>query len=225
MSNDMDLSTGIKQAAEALGINPVDLATAISYETAGSFDPMKLGPTTQWGQHKGLIQWGEPQAKQYGVDWNNPIRSQLGSDGAIVRYLRDSGVEPGMGLLDVYSAINAGQVGKYGASDASSGGAPGTVADKVNTQMAGHREKAIGLIGGEYVPPPPRPVPDVDGGEVTNNEEVTETIEESAVPLLKGLAMDMLRPKPRPSTPVPVARLMPQSQQPIVLRKKKVKKE
>jgi hypothetical protein len=181
---------------------------------------MKLGPTTKWGQHKGLIQWGEPQAKQYGVDWNNPIRSQLGSDGAIVRYLRDSGVEPGMGLLDVYSAINAGQVGKYGASDASSGGAPGTVADKVNTQMAGHREKAIGLIGGEYVPPPPRPMPDGTPAVLP-----TETIEESDVPLLKGLAMDMLRPKPRPSTPVPVARLMPQSQQPIVLRKKKVKKE
>ncbi len=50
-------------------------------------------------------------------------------------------------MLDIYSAINAGGVGRYGASDAHNGGAPGTVADKVNNQMAGHRQKALALIG------------------------------------------------------------------------------
>lgn len=141
------LREGILGAANALGIKPIDLATAISYETAGTFDPTKAGPTTQWGQHRGLIQWGEPQAKKYGVDWNDPVGSQLGEGGAVVRYLKDAGVQPGMGLLDVYSAINAGQVGRYNASDANNGGAPGTVADKVNKQMAGHRQKALSLLG------------------------------------------------------------------------------
>lgn len=145
----MDIRQGIIEAAQTLGIDPVDLATAISYETAGTFDPTISGPTTQWGQHRGLIQWGEPQAQEYGVDWNDPVGSQLGQGGAVVKYLQKAGVRPGMGLLDVYSAINAGQVGRYNASDANNGGAPGTVADKVNDQMAAHRAKAVALLGGE----------------------------------------------------------------------------
>jgi hypothetical protein len=141
------IASGIIEAATELGVDPVDLATAISYETAGTFDPTKKGPTTQWGQHRGLIQFGVPQAKKYGVDWSNPAGSQLGADGAIVKYLRDNGVKPGMGLLDIYSTINAGAPGLYNRSDANNGGAPGTVRDKVEKQMAGHREKALALIG------------------------------------------------------------------------------
>lgn len=148
----MDLRAGIIETANALGMDPVDLATIISYETAGTFDPMQPGPTTQWGQHKGLIQWGEPQAVEYGVNWGDPVRSQLGADGAIVRYYRDRGWRPGMGMLDAYSIVNAGAPGRYNASDANNGGAPGTVADKVRDQMGGHREKAIALLGGDYMP-------------------------------------------------------------------------
>ena len=144
----MDLRGGIFSTANYLGIDPYDLATAISYETAGTFDPTKRGPTTQWGQHRGLIQFGEPQAEKYGVDWNDPLGSQLGPDKAIARYLKDTGVKPGMEMLDIYSAINAGGVGRYNRSDANNGGAPGTVRDKVEKQMAGHRRKAEALLGG-----------------------------------------------------------------------------
>jgi hypothetical protein len=140
---------GIIETANALGIKPVDLATAISYETAGTFDPTKAGPRTQWGRHRGLIQFGEPQAQRYGVDWNKPVESQLGPDGAVAKYLRDTGVKPGMGLLDVYSAINAGGVGRYNRTDANNGGAPGTVRDKVEQQMDGHRAKAEAFLSGE----------------------------------------------------------------------------
>lgn len=149
-----DLKDGIAQTASALGISPVDLATAISYETAGTFDPTKAGPRTQWGQHRGLIQFGEPQAREHGVDWNNPVASQLGPNGAVASYLKAAGVKPGMGMMDIYSAINAGGVGRYGASDANNGGAPGTVADKVNNQMAGHRAKALALFGNPNAPAP-----------------------------------------------------------------------
>ncbi len=141
------LKKGILDTANALSMNPLDLATIISYETAGTFDPTKAGPTTKWGQHKGLIQWGVPQAKQYGVDWNDPIGSQLGADGSIARYYKDRGWKPGMGMLDAYSIVNAGAPGLYDRSDAAAGGAPGTVADKVNNQMAGHRQKAMALLG------------------------------------------------------------------------------
>jgi hypothetical protein len=146
---DPRIRDGIFEAATELGIAPEDLATAISYETGGTFDPMQRGPTTQWGEHIGLIQFGEPQRAENGVDLSTPgaaITSQLGRDGAIVRYLRRAGVKPGMGMLDVYSAINAGRVGRYGASDANNGGAPGTVRDRVENQMAGHRQNALALF-------------------------------------------------------------------------------
>ncbi len=141
-----DIKSGIVQTASALGIDPVDLATTISYETGGTFDPTKRGPTTKWGQHRGLIQFGEPQAKEHGVDWANPVGSQLGPNGAVASYLKKAGVQPGMGLLDIYSAINAGAPGLYNRSDAAAGGAPGTVRDKVEKQMQGHRAKAMALL-------------------------------------------------------------------------------
>ena len=148
----MDLREGIIATAKRLGMNPLDLATIISYETAGTFDPMKAGPTTQWGQHKGLIQFGEPQARQYGVNWNDPLGSQLGENGAVARYFTENGWQPVMSMLDAYSIVNAGGPGRYNASDANNGGAPGTVADKVNNQMADHRAKAAALLGGEFTP-------------------------------------------------------------------------
>jgi hypothetical protein len=152
-----EMKTGIADAAGALGISPVDLATVISYETGGSFSPTQAGPTTKWGQHRGLIQFGEPQAKQYGVDWTNPAGSQLGANGAIVAYMRDRGVKPGMGLMDIYSTVNAGAPGLYDRSDAAAGGAPGTVADKVNNQMSGHRARARALFA-DLPAPDARPV-------------------------------------------------------------------
>ena len=148
---DPRIRQGIIEAAQELGISPADLATAISYETGGTFDPMQKGPTTQYGQHIGLIQFGEPQRAENGVDLSSPdaaIASQLGANGAVVKYLRRAGVKPGMGMLDVYSAINAGSVGRYNASDANNGGAPGTVKDKVESQMSGHRRNALALLGG-----------------------------------------------------------------------------
>ncbi len=144
----MDLRTGIIATAQALGMDPVDLATIISYETGGTFNPSQPGPTTQWGQHRGLIQFGESQAREYGVDWNDPLGSQLGPDGAVVRYFTSRGWRPGMGILDAYSIVNAGAPGRYNASDANNGGAPGTVADKVSGQFGPHRDKAVALLGG-----------------------------------------------------------------------------
>jgi hypothetical protein len=155
----MDLRAGIIETAQALGMDPEVLATIISYETGGTFDPLKRGPTTKWGQHRGLIQFGEPQAQQFGVNWDDPLGSQLGPEGAIARYFKASGYQPGMGLLDAYSIVNAGGPGRYNASDTAAGGAPGSVRDKVEQQMGGHREKALALLGGpsnQYALPQPQ---------------------------------------------------------------------
>ena len=145
-----ELRRAIIETSSRLGIDPVDLATAMSYETGGTFDPWQRGPTTKWGTHRGLIQWGEPQARQYGVSKDTPVAAQVEAAG---QYLVDRGVRPGAGLLEIYSAINAGGVGDkyYGKSDTAAGGAPGTVRDKVNDQMGGHRRKAMALLGSDPV--------------------------------------------------------------------------
>jgi len=144
-----DLAQGIYETAKSIGANPIDLAKAISFETGGTFDPLIKGPTTKWGQHRGLIQWGEDQARQYGVDFSSAqaaMSSQLGADGAIARYFKDRGFMPGMSGLDLYSTINAGSPGRYNASDTAAGGTWGTVADKWNSQMEGHLANAEQLF-------------------------------------------------------------------------------
>ena len=152
---DPAIAAGLIESAQELRMDPEVLATIVSYETAGTFDPRKKGPTTQHGQHEGLIQFGEPQAKQYGVDWSNPVASQLGRNGAVVRYFRDNGWKEGMGMLDAYSIVNAGAPGRYNASDANNGGAPGTVRDKVERQMGAHRMKARALLAANRQPAEP----------------------------------------------------------------------
>ncbi len=141
-----DLASLIRREAQKLGISPEDLATAISYETGGTFDPAQQGPTTKWGKHIGLIQMGQPQREQYGYDPGGNLSDQMS---AVGRYLKGRGVTPGMGMLDVYSAINAGAPGLGHKSDVAAGGAPGTVAEKVNEQMSGHREKAAALLAAQ----------------------------------------------------------------------------
>jgi hypothetical protein len=130
-----EMARGIRQTAADLGVPPEAIATAISYETGGTMDKWQRGPTTKWGQHRGLIQWGEPQARKYGVTADSSITDQMK---AVTRYLKDAGVKPGHGLMEVYSAINAGGVGRNNRSDAAAGGAPGTVADKVNGMQRPH---------------------------------------------------------------------------------------
>lgn len=144
-----ELRLAIIEEAKRIGANPQDLATVISYETGGTFDPWKRGPTTQWGQHQGFIQMGEPQRKQYGYTEGKSVPELVKSS---ADYLVGSGYKPGMGLLDMYSIINAGGPGRYNASDAANGGAPGTVADKVSTQMGEHKDKAAALLGGTFAP-------------------------------------------------------------------------
>ena len=152
-----EVRQGILAMSQKYGYDPLDLGTAISYETVGTFDPRKKGPTTQWGQHKGLFQAGEPQARKY---FNNDFGVEPQLEG-LHRYFQDTGYKPGMGLMDMYSAINAGGVGRYNASDANNGGAPGTVADKVNNQMGGHRIRARKLLG---MPPSQHPSHDPNIG-------------------------------------------------------------
>lgn len=113
----------------------------VSYETGGKLDPEIWGGAG--GKHFGLIQAGPAERERYGIQPGMPVDEHMAG---VERYLVDRGFKPGMGLLDLYSTINAGRPGLYNRSDAANGGAPGTVADKVANQMAGHRVKAEKLL-------------------------------------------------------------------------------
>ena len=134
-------------SAQRLGANPLDLATVISYETGGTFNPGIRGGAGN--RHIGLIQFGPNEQQAYGASQGQSFEEQLP---AVESYLTDRGFKPGMGRLDLYSTINAGRPGLYNASDAGNGGAPGTVADKVAGQMGAHEAKAAAFLGGTFSP-------------------------------------------------------------------------
>lgn len=137
-----ELANAIIASAGRLGVNPLDIATAMSYETGGKMDPGLWGGKD--GNYLGLIQFGPEERKKYGVYPGQSVGDQVVS---AENFLRDRGVKPGMGLPDIYSTINAGSPGRYNASDANNGGAPGTVMDKVTQQMGPHRANAARLLG------------------------------------------------------------------------------
>jgi len=138
-----DFLDAVRASSDRLGVSPHDMLTVMSYETGGKLDPSLWGGKDK--NYLGLIQFGPEERAKYGVTQNQSAADQVG---AAENFLRDRGVKPGMGLLDLYSTVNAGRPGLYNRSDANNGGAPGTVADKV-ASMAGHRLRANALLGGE----------------------------------------------------------------------------
>lgn len=110
----------LRKQAAAKGYNADDLLKVINYESSGRPDV--------WGgknnQYYGLIQFGPEERKQFGIDTVHPsANNQI--DGAF-KFLDARGFTPGMGLLDLYSTVNAGSPGHYKASDGN-----GTVASHV----------------------------------------------------------------------------------------------
>jgi tape measure domain-containing protein len=96
-------------AAQKLGVSPLDLATIISFETAGTFSPSIRGGAG--GNYQGLIQFGIPERRQYGVTPNQSFEEQV--MGPVVRYFQDRFQGAGMStqgasLLDLYTTVLAG---------------------------------------------------------------------------------------------------------------------
>lgn len=91
--------------ADKLGISPIDLATLMLYETAGTLSTTIKGG--KGGNYQGLIQFGPEERRRYGVKPGQSFESQVDS---AVNYLRDRGVRPGADLLTLYKAVNGGNV-------------------------------------------------------------------------------------------------------------------
>lgn len=125
------------------GLTPGEVAAVMSYETGGTFSPTVMGGKN--GQYMGLIQFGPEERRKYGID-KNSTPEQWGK--AIKSFLDDRGFKKGMGVKDLYSTINAGAPGRYGASDGN-----GTVSSHVDKILREHTDTANKwLEGGGVVP-------------------------------------------------------------------------
>ncbi|MDO5621912.1 MAG: hypothetical protein Q4G24_10625 [Paracoccus sp. (in: a-proteobacteria)] len=141
---DAELVRAATVVAEQLGVAARDLIAVMSFETGGKLRPDTMGPTTKWGQHFGLIQFGQPQGKKYGVSPDSSITEQVTAAG---RYLQDAGVKAGDSLANIYAAVLAGDARKINASDLAAGGVVGNVSDAVGgSQFAPHLARADGLL-------------------------------------------------------------------------------
>jgi hypothetical protein len=126
-------------AAGRLGINPRDLAAAISYETGGKFDPNIIGG--KGNRYRGLIQFGPEEQAKYGIRPGMSIEEQIP---AVEAFLRDRGVKPGMGISEIYRTINGGNPNvSLNASDGN-----GTIAQHIERIKAGHYGNADRFLGG-----------------------------------------------------------------------------
>lgn len=143
-SRDEELVRAVVAVSEQLGIAAKDLLAVMSFETGGELRPDVMGPTTKWGQHFGLIQFGQPQGARYGVSPESSITEQVV---AVGKYLQDAGVKAGDSLANVYAAVLAGDARKIHASDLAAGGVVGNVSAAVGgNQFAGHIARAEGLL-------------------------------------------------------------------------------
>ncbi|CAB4124800.1 hypothetical protein UFOVP63_31 [uncultured Caudovirales phage] len=145
-------SQSINNAAQTLGVSARDLAAVISYETGGTFDPSKRGGMNKdgsgAGSFLGLIQFSPANQARYGVKPGMTFDEQMP---AVVAYLKDNGVKPGMGLKDIYSTILTGAPGNYTMSDVN-----GSVNDhsvRIGNSHYGNADKFLNTQGSSSILP------------------------------------------------------------------------
>lgn len=99
----------LETAAAELGVDPIDLATIIGFETGGTYDPGQVGG--EGGNYEGLIQFGIPEREAYGVVPGMTFEEQL--LGPVVNFFKDRFAGAGMStegatLEDLYTTVLAG---------------------------------------------------------------------------------------------------------------------
>ena len=97
----------LEDAANDLGVNPLDLAAMIGFETGGTYNAAERN---KYG-YEGVIQFGEDERKAYGYKPGMSFADQV--RGPMVRYLKDRFKKAGMktegaSLEDLYTAVLTG---------------------------------------------------------------------------------------------------------------------
>lgn len=138
-----DDTNALVEISGDLGINPIDLATIIGFETAGTYNPDQIGG--EGNRYRGLIQFGPSEQRKYGIVPGMSFRNQLT---AVAQFLKDrfGGVgmdTQGASLEDLYTTVLTGNPkGNRYAPDSN-----GTTAISGVGRMAPHREAAMKRYG------------------------------------------------------------------------------
>lgn len=135
-------------AAQAIGVSPLDYATFLLYEGSGSLS------TSRWGgknnAYLGPMQMGPEERAMYGrkagVGTVKPGMSLENYLKAANAYLTGRGVKPGMGLSELYTAINYGNVRGGVRLDARDQN--GTVREHLTRMLRDRRPQAQALLKG-----------------------------------------------------------------------------
>lgn len=130
----------IVNAAQKLGISPLDLATIIGFETSGTYNPNIVGG--EGNRYRGLIQFGPDEQKKYfkpGQSFEQQIQ-----DG-VVRYFQDRFAKAGKttqgaSLLDLYTTVLGGNPNANPYAKDSNGT---SAISGVNQMMGRHRAEAL----------------------------------------------------------------------------------
>lgn len=139
----VDDTNALVETAQELGVNPIDLATIIGFETGGTYSPNQWGG--QGGQYMGLIQFGPSERQKYGVVEGMSFRNQLISVAAFLKdRFKGAGMSTqGANLEDLYTTVIAGNPGANRDAQDSFG----TSARSGVAKMGPHREKAMQYFG------------------------------------------------------------------------------
>lgn len=134
----------LETAAAELGVDPIDLATIIGFETGGTYDPGQAGG--EGGNYSGLIQFGGPERNAYGVTPGMTFEEQL--RGPVLNFFKDRFAKAGMStqgasLEDLYTTVLAGNP----AANRNAEDSFGTSALSGVSRMGPHREAAIKRFG------------------------------------------------------------------------------
>jgi len=132
--------------AQQLGVDPVDVATFINYETAGSLvsGQYRRGLDIfggDGGEYLGWIQFSPYNQQKYGV---RPGMTSMQMADAVVRYMKDAGIKPGDGLEMLYQAVQApAYLGRARAQGRVIGAdSNGSLAQHIKNMKASHRNRA-----------------------------------------------------------------------------------
>ena len=133
-------TSALIQAAGELGVNPLDLAAIIGFESAGTYSPSIMGGAG--GVYRGLIQFSPENQRTYNVTPNMTFEEQL--LGPVVQYFKDRFASVGMStegasLLQLYTTVLAGNPkANINAKDSF-----GTSSKSGVTRMQPHRDAAL----------------------------------------------------------------------------------
>jgi hypothetical protein len=136
----------IQYIASNLGVDPVDVATFINYETAGSLvsGGYRRGLDIMGGDggnYLGWIQFSPYNQQKYGVQ--KGMNAMQMAD-AVTRYLKDAGIKPGDGLEMLYQAVQApAYLGRARAQGRVIGAdSNGTLTQHIKNMRSQHRNRA-----------------------------------------------------------------------------------